>query len=184
MMSSDCLFVVGSPVVVLCFCISLQILLVASATNGSLFALNEWQCQILCLTFYDTLHCTFHSPPLSIQQPQNILMLFLFWCMVRMHIKRKLNACTFLIKEVNPVCLAQTSCFFKHFHMPQSENKTEPENVKILIGNILIAKSEHMQKTVVSTKIYLNRKQPNQIIQRNLYWLKRCAGKMLAKMQK
>lgn len=41
-MNSDCLFVVGSPVVVvLSFYISLLILLVASATNGSLFALNE-----------------------------------------------------------------------------------------------------------------------------------------------
>lgn len=33
-------------------------------TNGFLFVLSEWQCQILRLTFDDTLRCTLHSPPL------------------------------------------------------------------------------------------------------------------------
>lgn len=58
-----------------------------SCNKWVLFLLNEWQCQILCQTFHDSLHCTFHSPSLCVWQPQNTLLL-LFWClaMFRRHI--------------------------------------------------------------------------------------------------
>lgn len=53
----------------LCPCSSLQIILGVPATNWFLFVLNEWQCQILCWTFHDSLRCTFHCPSLCIPQP-------------------------------------------------------------------------------------------------------------------
>lgn len=51
-----------------------RLLVILSVTNW-----DEWQRRILGWTFPGSLHCTFHSPSLSPQQRQNIVVRLVLW---------------------------------------------------------------------------------------------------------